>query len=94
MLTVALAESLVGRGVSVNACHPGDVNSTLSNALGFGGSESPESGASTPVWLATAEGVLGVTGKYFADCQEQVCQFGQNRIMIERLLAACGSRMQ
>ena len=37
MLTVALAEALIGRGISVNACHPGDVNSTLSNALGFGG---------------------------------------------------------
>lgn len=94
MLTVALAESLRGRGISVNACHPGDVNSTLSNALGFGGSESPESGARTPVWLATDAGIAGVTGKYFADCREQACQFRQNREMLERLLAVCCRQIQ
>jgi NAD(P)-dependent dehydrogenase (short-subunit alcohol dehydrogenase family) len=94
MLTVALAESLGGRGITVNACHPGDVNSTLSNALGFGGSESPESGARTPVWLATAEAVSGITGKYFADCREQACHFGHNRVLVERLLAACSRQIQ
>ena len=39
MLTVAFAARLKPYGVTVNACHPGDVNSRLSNDLGFGGSD-------------------------------------------------------
>ncbi len=89
MLTVALAERLEPRGISVNACHPGDVNSTLSNALGFGGSEAPESGALTPVWLATSPAVAGVTGKYFADCREESCRFAKDRTAIDRLASIC-----
>ena len=89
MLTVALAERFKPRGVTVNACHPGDVNSTLSNALGFGGSESPESGARTPVWLATSPAVAGVTGKYFADCHEESCRFAKDRTTIDRLASIC-----
>jgi len=44
MLTVAFAERLAEHRISVNACHPGDVNSNLSNDLGFGGHESPGEG--------------------------------------------------
>ena len=91
MLTVALAERFKSRRITVNACHPGDVNSTLSNALGFGGSESPESGARTPVWLATSPTVTDVTGKYFADCSEQTCSFARDRAMIDRLQSICGT---
>jgi len=36
----------------VNACHPGDVVSTLRRNLGFGGHETPDQAASTPAWLA------------------------------------------
>ena len=91
MLTVALAERFGACGISVNACHPGDVNSTLSNALGFGGSESPEAGARTPLWLATSPQVQGTTGKYFAECREEVCRFARDRASIDRLVAACRS---
>src|SRR5664279_1832421 len=89
MLTVALAEQLRERRITVNACHPGDVNSTLSNALGFGGSESPESGARTPVWLATSSDVSDVSGKYFADCREAACSFAHNQTAINQLVEAC-----
>ncbi len=89
MLTVALAEQLRERRITVNACHPGDVNSTLSNALGFGGSESPESGARTPVWLATSNEVSGVSGKYFAGCRQEDCQFAHNQSAIQQLVEAC-----
>ena len=89
MLTVALAEQLKPRNITVNACHPGDVNSTLSNSLGFGGSESPESGARTPVWLATAASIASATGKYFADCREETCSFARDSKMIDRLHVAC-----
>ena len=37
MLSAAFAERLNSDQVMVNACHPGDVNSKLSNDLGFGG---------------------------------------------------------
>ncbi len=35
MLTVAFAARLKPYDVTVNACHPGDVNSRLSNDLGY-----------------------------------------------------------
>jgi NAD(P)-dependent dehydrogenase (short-subunit alcohol dehydrogenase family) len=91
MLTVALAERYREQGITVNACHPGDVNSTLSNALGFGGSESAQVGARTPLWLATADEVSNTTGKYFADCREERCRFASENVAIQRLLAACES---
>ena len=37
MLTFAFADRLAGKKVTVVSCHPGDVNSKLSNDLGFGG---------------------------------------------------------
>ena len=42
MLTAAHAARLRPHNIVVNACHPGDVNSTLSNNLGFGGHETPD----------------------------------------------------
>ena len=70
MLTVAFAERLRASRVTVNACHPGDVVSTLSRNLGFGGQETPDRAAGTPAWLATeAIGARG-TGKYFEHHRE------------------------
>ena len=89
MLTVAFAERLKPRGVSVNACHPGDVNSTLSNNLGFGGHESPDEGARTPVWLATSSTGQTETGKYFEHMRAAGCPFGKNRAAVEALYRAC-----
>jgi NAD(P)-dependent dehydrogenase (short-subunit alcohol dehydrogenase family) len=42
LLTVAFAARLQPYGVKVNACHPGDANSRLSNDLGFGGQTTPD----------------------------------------------------
>ncbi|GIK36308.1 MAG: hypothetical protein BroJett011_01410 [Chloroflexota bacterium] len=89
MLTVAWAERLQPYGISVNACHPGDVNSALSNSLGFGGSQSPDEGARTPVWLATDPIGQQRTGKYFADRREVRCHFGEDRVGVEALYQAC-----
>jgi retinol dehydrogenase-13 len=89
MLTVAFAERLKTHGVTVNACHSGDVNSTLSNALGFGGHETPEQGARTPVWLATDPAGQANTGKYFEHCREVRCRFGENKGHISALDEAC-----
>ena len=89
MLTVAFAARLKEQGVAVNACHPGDVNSRLSKDLGFGGHESPQQGARTPVWLATAAIAEQATGGYFENMHRQHCRFAEDQEAIEALYAAC-----
>jgi retinol dehydrogenase 14 len=78
MFTYELAKRLQGTGVSVNAVHPGRVNTafaegsqTLLIRLSMSLSKwllgiSPEQGADTLVYLATSPEVAGVSGKYFA----------------------------
>lgn len=87
MLTVAFAERF-GTTIAVNACHPGDVNSTLSRQLGFGGHESPDDGARTPLMLALDRNI-NVTGRYFDHEQEKRCRFAADRNGIEALYSAC-----
>jgi NAD(P)-dependent dehydrogenase (short-subunit alcohol dehydrogenase family) len=89
MLTVAFARRLEPFGVSVNACHPGDVHSKLSSDLGFGGSESPDQGADTPVWLATSPIGQTETGKYFEHRREVRDRFAQDQEKVEALYRAC-----
>jgi len=91
MLTVAFAKRLQPYGVAVNACHPGDVKSTLSKNLGFGGHQSPSDGAETPVWLAISEVGGQCTGKYFEQNREVDCPFSKNQEAIDALFAACQS---
>ena len=89
MLAVAWAARLKDIGVTVNACHPGDVNSRLSNDLGFGGHTAPDDGADTPVWLAVNPAVQGETGKYFEQRRAVRCRFGEDRAAVEALYEAC-----
>ena len=89
MLSRAFAERLEPQGISVNACHPGDVNSRLSNNLGFGGHESPDQGARTPVWLGTAPELEGRTGGYYEHQREAHCRFSEDRGAVDGLLLAC-----
>jgi len=96
MLTVALAEHFRPDEILVNCCHPGEVNSKLSNSMGFSGSHTPEKGAETPVWLATTG--MKVTGKWFEYLQEQPCRFAAYTAEIEKLFEICegfsgGSRL-
>jgi NAD(P)-dependent dehydrogenase (short-subunit alcohol dehydrogenase family) len=91
MLTIAFAERLADKGIVINSCHPGDVNSQLSRDLGFGGSESPDEGAATPVYVATSEEGGKVTGKYFKHCRVAREEFAADRDAIERLFAICES---
>lgn len=89
MLVAAFAPRLAPHNITINACHPGDVNSSLSNNLGFGGSESPARGAATPIWLATSDDVAGQTGQYFADRRRQTDPFGNDKEAVERLFDIC-----
>lgn len=82
LFTYALARRLEGSGVTVNALHPGVVNSGFATpdntpeilARGFRQvyglfTRSPSEGAETSVYLATAPELEGVSGRYFADKQ-------------------------
>jgi len=89
MVTVALAERLKPDQIAVNACHPGDVNSTLGNNLGFRGHQTPDEGARTPVWLATAPMGQQQTGRYFEQLRAVRCAFGENRPAVEALYQIC-----
>ena len=89
MLTLAFAEQLHSLKISVNVCHPGDVNSNLSNDLGFGGSETPDQGADTPVWLASSGVGQEETGKYFEGRHAVPDRFITDRTAVDELYQAC-----
>jgi NAD(P)-dependent dehydrogenase (short-subunit alcohol dehydrogenase family) len=91
MLSAAFAGRLAADGIAVNACHPGDVNSKVSNDLGFGGHESPDRGAETPVWLATTPVGQQNSGKYYEHRQESRCRFSADKGAVERLYEICSS---
>ena len=91
MLSAAFADRLSGQNVAVVSCHPGDVNSKLSNDLGFGGHESPDQGANTPVWLSTLAFDKLESGKYYAHQRIESCQFSQNKKEVEKLYEICNS---
>lgn len=67
LFTYELARRLAGTGVTVNAVHPGFVNSNFQKAAGLNmrGPLSSKEGADTQVWLATSEDIEDVTGRYF-----------------------------
>lgn len=84
LFTKELAERLKPRGVSCNVLHPGAVRTTLGSTdsgwfltiaaflikyfpFMF---KTPEQGAATSIYLATADEVADITGKYFVDCKQ------------------------
>ncbi len=89
MLTRALVPVLGEKGISVLAAHPGDVNSKLSNNLGYGGWESPEQGAANPLYCALDPSLKGVSGKYFEHKKEVLCTFSADNEAVKLLLKIC-----
>jgi NAD(P)-dependent dehydrogenase (short-subunit alcohol dehydrogenase family) len=89
MLTAALADSMAKRGITINACHPGDPSSVLSRNLGFSGSQTPEDAALTPVRLARGEIGADTTGAYFEHDREVRCGFARNRERVDQLYKIC-----
>lgn len=83
LFTVALAERLQGEGITVNALDPGAAASNFSRNNGNwswmkhrlsyalrGQLRTPAKAAETIVYLATANDITGVTGRYFRDRRE------------------------
>ncbi len=89
MLSVAFSDKLKPYRIHVNSCHPGDVNSTLSHNLGFGGHETPDQAAQTPVWLATRSYEQQTTGFYYEYMRAVPCLFGRDKEAIQKLFIRC-----
>jgi NAD(P)-dependent dehydrogenase (short-subunit alcohol dehydrogenase family) len=83
LFTRELARRLEGTGVTANAVHPGTVATGFGQDGDIGGIMSlgfslvrpffktPEKGAETSIYVASAPELAGVTGKYFADSREK-----------------------
>ncbi|MDX2170876.1 MAG: SDR family oxidoreductase [Deltaproteobacteria bacterium] len=81
LFTSELARRLAGSGVTVNCLHPGAVATGLGTNNGRWARglirllglffRSPDDGAATSLYLATAPAVEGVSGRYFARCKEK-----------------------
>lgn len=79
LFTYELARRLEGSGVTANALHPGAVATNFGDGNGILGdivmtifrrfAISPEQGARTSIYLASAPEIEGVTGKYYTDCK-------------------------
>lgn len=80
LFTYELARRLEGTGVAVNAVHPGGVRTEIYRDLGrisrlgvrliWPLLRTPEEGARTSVYVATAPELEGISGRYFADSRE------------------------
>ncbi|MFW9829397.1 MAG: SDR family oxidoreductase [Promethearchaeota archaeon] len=74
MFTYELSRKLNGTGVTVNAVHPGVVNTNLgrdqsafSQLFAKAFFKKPRKGAETSIYLASSPEVEGITGKYFVN---------------------------
>jgi len=71
LFTYKLARELRNTGITVNALHPGVINTKLLHAGWGSGGASIEEGAKTSVFLATSESIKDKTGLYFVNLQER-----------------------
>jgi NAD(P)-dependent dehydrogenase (short-subunit alcohol dehydrogenase family) len=100
LFTYELARRLEGSGVTANAVHPG----VVATGFGAGGWQgllmrpffrlfglSPEEGARTVVYVATAPELAGVTGKYFIrEMEAESIPASHDRAAAERLWRVSG----
>jgi len=93
MLAASFAQKFVAeqKNILVYSCHPGDVKSKLSNSLGFGGSQSGDEGADTPVFLASDEsvGTAEFSGRYFHRRKPARCDYSKDQSALQKLWELC-----
>jgi len=89
MLSAAHAALLTKDLISVNACHPGVVNSGVLGGLGFNGWQTADDGAETPVLVATGEDGGKVTGQFFNSKKHAADKFTSNTEDVEALYQYC-----
>ncbi|KAK8739901.1 hypothetical protein OTU49_003255 [Cherax quadricarinatus] len=101
LFTQELAVKLSGSGVTANCANPGETNSEILNAhllslricaikiFFVTVCKDPELGAKTSIYLAVAEEVDGVSGRYFAECKEaEPSQLAQQKHLAQQLWKA------
>ena len=99
MLSWVRAAELEGTGVTVNVAHPGPVATGIArHQKGVFGAivragfrifgKSPSEGADTPLWLAAAPELEGVSGKFYGKRKEIFCEFWHEERQ-SRLRARC-----
>lgn len=81
LFTTELARRLAGSGVTANSLHPGAVATGLGKNNGAWARaiisvlrpffRTPDDGAATSIYLASAAAVEGVSGRYFVKCRER-----------------------
>lgn len=89
MLSAWFAEAWKDKGVKVVACHPGGVNSKLSNDLGFAGMTPPEQGADTPAWLAAGPDRDIASGSYYVRRRAEADPFAADKRELRALAELC-----
>lgn len=79
LFTIDFAREIEGTGVTINAIHPGVVNTGLGDSPRFISKfikllkifmKKPDYGAIAPVWLATSDKIKGLNGKFFNEKNE------------------------
>ncbi|MFK7774018.1 MAG: SDR family NAD(P)-dependent oxidoreductase [Saprospiraceae bacterium] len=79
MSSIDFAKEIEGSGVTINAVHPGVINTGLGDSPKFLSKvvkfvkrfwKSPEYGAAAPTWLALSEELEGVNGNYYNEKEE------------------------
>ena len=99
LFALHLGKLLQGTRITVNALHPGVINTEIDrNMSGFlqtgfamlaalGGTKSVEQGAATQCYLATAPELGAISGRYFEDCNAVTVAQGHlhDEVMAERL---------
>jgi NAD(P)-dependent dehydrogenase (short-subunit alcohol dehydrogenase family) len=94
MLTWGLAARLKGTGVTANAAAPGFVRTNFNqHAKGFVATMiglssrlfavTPEKGADTPLWVATAPELANVTGEYFDGRKQKDGKFREPAALVD-----------